>query len=180
MTLSQAVTRYVTHKQAIGMRFCRQARTLKSFCRENGEVDVDCLDPTVVLAFINGTGSVTLNARTKYHVLRGLYKFLIARGYTARDPLPRTAPKPSINFVPYIYSRDELKRLFLAAETCQSPDRLLEGRTLRTLLLLLYGTGLRLNEALSLTIRDVDLREQTLCVRESKFFKYAAVQAMHE
>jgi integrase/recombinase XerD len=171
MTLSQAVTRYVTHKQAIGMRFCRQARTLKSFCRENGEVDVDCLDPTVVLAFINGTGSVTLNARTKYHVLRGLYKFLIARGYTARDPLPRTAPKPSINFVPYIYSRDELKRLFLAAETCQSPDRLLEGRTLRTLLLLLYGTGLRLNEALSLTIRDVDLREQTLCVRESKFFK---------
>jgi integrase/recombinase XerD len=171
MTLSQAVTRYVTHKQTIGMRFCRQARTLKSFCRENGEVDVDRLDPKGVMAFITGTGPVTLNARTKYDVLRGLYKFLIARGHTTQNPLPRGAPKPSINFVPYIFTRDELKRLFLAAETCQSPQRLLEGQTLRTLLLLLYGTGLRLNEALSLTLGDVDLREKTLCVRESKFFK---------
>jgi len=171
MTLSQAVTRYVTHKQTIGMRFGRQARTLKSFCRQNGEVDIDRLDSKAVTAFITGTGPVTLNARTKYNVLRGLYKFLVARGCTANDPLPRAAPKPSINFVPYIFSRDELKRLFLAAETCQSPQRLLEGKTLRALLLVLYGAGLRLNEALSLTIEDVDLREKTLCVRESKFFK---------
>jgi integrase/recombinase XerD len=171
MTLSQAVTRYVTHKQTIGMRFCRQARTLKSFCRTNGEVDVDCLDPKDVMAFITGTGPVTLNARTKYDTLRGLYKFLIARGYATHNPLPRAAPKPSINFVPYIYSREELKRLFLVAESVQSPLRLLEGQTLRSLLLLLYGTGLRLNEALSLKLEDVDRTEKMLRVREGKFFK---------
>lgn len=171
MKLSQAVARYVAHRQALGTRFSRQARTLRSFSREHGEVDIDCLEPDRVQAFIIGSGPITLNARTKYDTLRGLYRFLVARGYTTHDPLPSTAPKPSVDFVPYIFSRDELKRLLMAADTCQSSHRLLEGATLRTLLLLLYGAALRLNEALSLTLADVDLTEKTLCIRDSKFYK---------
>jgi site-specific recombinase XerD len=153
------------------MRFCRQARTLKSFCREHGETDLDHVDRERVLAFITGSGPLTLSSRTKYDTLRGLYRFLLARSYTTQDPLPGAAPKPSISFVPHIFSRDELKRLLRAVDTCQSSRRLVEGTTLRTLLLLLYGAGLRLNEALSLTLADVDLRERTLHVRESKFYK---------
>ncbi len=171
MNLSDAVARYVAHRRSLGTRFDRQARTLKAFCREYGEMDPGRIDAERVLAFILGTGPVTLNARTKYDTLRGLYRFLLARGYTTSDPLPRTGPKPSIIFVPHIFSRDELKRLFGASVPCQSPNRLLEGRTLRTLLLLLYGAGLRLGEALSLTLADVDLEEKILRVRESKFYK---------
>ena len=43
--------------------------------------------------------------------------------------------------------------------------------TYRTLLLLLYGTGLRINEALSLTLADVDLPASLLIIRNTKFFK---------
>jgi len=39
------------------------------------------------------------------------------------------------------------------------------------LLLLLYGAGLRISEALQLTEFDVDLEERLLSVRKSKFFK---------
>jgi len=39
------------------------------------------------------------------------------------------------------------------------------------LLLLLYGTGLRLGEALALTVGEVDLRQAYLRIRETKFFK---------
>ena len=46
-----------------------------------------------------------------------------------------------------------------------SPD------TYRTLLLLLHGAGLRISEALGLTLADVDLDAGILCVRESKFYK---------
>ena len=47
----------------------------------------------------------------------------------------------------------------------------LEGTTLRTLLLMLYGAGLRIGEALSLTGADVDLNRDLLTIRQGKFFK---------
>jgi len=41
----------------------------------------------------------------------------------------------------------------------------------RTLLILLYGSGLRIGEALNLTLRDVDIIERIITVRDTKFFK---------
>jgi site-specific recombinase XerD len=43
------------------------------------------------------------------------------------------------------------------------------------LILLLYGAGLRLGEALSLSMGDVDLEQACLDVRETKFFKHRLV-----
>jgi site-specific recombinase XerD len=47
----------------------------------------------------------------------------------------------------------------------------MQPQTLRTLLLLLYGTGLRVGEALSLRFCDVNLAERLISVWDSKFFK---------
>lgn len=47
----------------------------------------------------------------------------------------------------------------------------LEPHTLRALLLLLYGAGLRISEALRLTLADVDLEQHLLTIRETKFYK---------
>ena len=42
---------------------------------------------------------------------------------------------------------------------------------MRSLLLLLYGTGMRIGEAISLKLQDVDLTERLLTVSDTKFFK---------
>ena len=47
----------------------------------------------------------------------------------------------------------------------------LEPYTIRTLIFLLYGTGLRIGEAIRLQHRDVDLNDAILTVRETKFYK---------
>lgn len=47
----------------------------------------------------------------------------------------------------------------------------LDADTLRTLLLLLYGAGLRFAEARRLAFDDVDLDDEVLTIRDSKFFK---------
>jgi len=64
-----------------------------------------------------------------------------------------------------------LQRLLDAAAAFKNPNSHLEANTLRALLLLLYGAGLRISEALSLTLADVDLPNSVLMIRESKFYK---------
>jgi integrase len=49
--------------------------------------------------------------------------------------------------------------------------RLLEPHTLQTLLLLLYGTGLRISEAVRLNLADFDLKAGVFTIRETKFYK---------
>jgi site-specific recombinase XerD len=51
----------------------------------------------------------------------------------------------------------------------------LQATTFRTLLLTLYGTGLRISEALSLTLADVNIVERLIVVRNTKFFKSRVV-----
>lgn len=171
MNLSHAVAHYVAHKQSMGMRFHTERRTLQSFCRHCGDVELAEVAPDQVRGFLAGTGPVTRFWQRKHEVLLGFYRFAIARGYVTHAPLPKTVPKPAQDFVPYIYSHAELRRLLAATVSCQNPRSLLEPLSCRTLLLLLYGTGLRISEALALTQADVDLDAGLLQVRDSKFYK---------
>jgi integrase/recombinase XerD len=47
----------------------------------------------------------------------------------------------------------------------------MEPRTFRAILLLLYGAALRVSEALSLNLADVDLEEAVIAIRDTKFYK---------
>ena len=171
MKLHEVTTQYVGYKQSMGMRFRTEARVLKSFCRMIGDIGIDQLEPDAVQAFLNGSGPVTRFWHRKYEVLCGFYRFAIARRYVGVSPLPRTVPKRPQPFVPHIFSRNELQRLLVAAESWQHRRANIESHTCRALLLMLYGAGLRISEALSLTLVDVDLASGILTIRESKFYK---------
>ena len=171
MRLSEAVAQYIAYKQSMGMRFHTETRTLRSFCRTVGDVALADIKADRVYAYIAGSGPVTRFWHRKHEALRGFYRFAIGRGYTDVSPLPKLVPKPPPAFVPYIYSRDELRRLLDAATICENPRSKLQPHTCRMLILLLYGAGLRISEALALTLADVDLAAAILTIRESKFYK---------
>ena len=84
---------------------------------------------------------------------------------------PTLVPKRPQPFVPYIYSREELLRLLEATSLCEHPRSKVRAYTYRTLILLLYGAGLRISEALTLTLNDVSLAPGVIQIRESKFYK---------
>ena len=171
MKLSEAVGQYVAHKQSMGMRFSTEQRTLKSFCRAMGDIAMADIAAGPVLAFIAGTGPVTRFWHRKREVLVGFYRFAIARGYCVVAPLPTNVPKPPQPFLPYIYSHEELRRLLDATSCCEHPLSKVQAYTYRALLLLLYGAGLRIGEALALTLNDVNLSIGLVQIRESKFYK---------
>ena len=170
MKLSTLTSQYVAYKQGIGMRFHTEAHTLQSFCRAMSDIAVADIAADRVHAYIAGVGPVTRFWHRKYEVLRGFYRFAIARGYATSAPLPKIIPKPP-QFVPYIFSHEELQRLLDASACCESPRSKLQPYTCRMLILLLYGAALRISEALSLTLADVDLPAGLLTIRKSKFYK---------
>ena len=157
MKLADAAANYVAHKQSMGMRFRTEARTLKSFCHAVGDVTMQGVSVDKMAAFLAGTGPITRFWERKHSVLRGFYRFAIGRGYVDHSPLPRNVPRPLQAFEPYIYSREELHRLLDAVIANDHPRNHIDPGTYRVLLLLLYGAGLRISEALALTMADVDL-----------------------
>jgi site-specific recombinase XerD len=170
MKLTALTAQYVSHKQSMGMRFHTEARTLRSFCRFMGDIAVAEVAADRMQAYIAGTGPVTRFWHRKHEVLRGFYRFAMARGYAASSPLPKIIPEPP-RFVPHIFSNDELQRLLDATACCESPRSKLQPYTCRMLILLLYGAGLRISEALSLRLTNVDLTGGVLTIGESKFYK---------
>ena len=68
-------------------------------------------------------------------------------------------------------SHDELRRLFGAIDISRQRPVQLDADTLRALLLVLYGAGLRFGEAQRLTLDDADLADAVLTIRNTKFYK---------
>ena len=171
MTLVEAVDSYVTLKRSLGAVFSVEMRILRSLVRTLGDIPVDAIDRRAVHAFCRGTGPPTRWWERKHQALRGFLSYLVTRGHLAASPLPEPAPRIPRSFEPYIYSRDELQRLLDATAILEDKRSPFEHTTFRTLLLVLYGAGLRPSEGLRLRCCDVDLDDRVLAIWDTKFFK---------
>jgi len=172
MKLNQLIAQYVAFRKSLGAKFEGNESVLHTFAHVMGDGrHVGVLKRREVAAFLNGRGPVTRHWHRKYIVLRGFFRYAVSRGYLSDSPLPTTVPKLPERYKPYIYSREELRRLLDGTTAAQTRRFHMEVYTFRTLLLLLYGAGLRVSEALSLNLQDVDLKEAVLVIRNTKFFK---------
>lgn len=171
MITSHVVDAYLAARRAQGVRLRSSARVLRQFARETGNPELSEVTPALVAAFLRGRGELSATWRTKRGLLVGLYRFAIARGYATVSPLPEQPPKLPPQQTPYVYTPDELQRLLDATTTLSTSLSRLQAATYRTLLLVLYGAGLRISEAIGLELHDVDLEQRILTVRDTKFYK---------
>ena len=169
MTLHHAVEQYVRVKRSLGFRFHAENVILTAFTKAMGKVSLSQVKPRAVRAYLDGKGPVTRHWHRKWETLRPFYRYAMARGLVRHSPLPAHAPKLDVTFTAHIYTHQELRALLQAITPERTGD--LAPPTVRALLLLLYGAGLRISEALNLEPQDVDLSERLLCIRQSKFFK---------
>ena len=172
MKLGDATREYVASKQATGMVFEAEAYVLRAFTEKLGpNIPIKKVTSDSVLDYLNGHGPITLFWHRKHDALSGFWRFAIQHGYTDRSPVPVRRPQKPTPFIPYIYTREELRRLLDGVTSYQKRWCKLEPITLRALLLLLYGAGLRTSEPIRLACSDVDLADSTLTIRVTKFYK---------
>lgn len=172
MNILKIISLYISHKRALGHQYHNEEAILKAFCKTAGNGTITAVEAESVLSFLSGSGGpLTETGLKKYRVLSGFYKFVMTRGYAIESPLPKNPPKSVSTFVPYIYSHEELKRLLNVIPAACGGRSPVDEKVFRAFFLLLYGTGMRMGEALALTLTDVDLRQALLHIRKTKFFK---------
>jgi integrase len=111
----------------------------------------------------------------RYYLLRRLCRFLVARRPQTFVPgeslRARRRPAPP----PHIYTREEIRALLDGALRLRDWERThpcpIRSKTMHMILVLLVTTGLRISEALRLTLADVDLDEGVLSIHQTKFRK---------
>jgi integrase len=123
-----------------------------------------------VETFLGKIRPVTITWHHKFRRLRSFFNYAVSRGYLAVAPLPTAIPRQPPPFVPYIFTHEDLRHLLQAIDSDRRKS-CLDPVTIRTLILLLYGAGLRLREATNLTRADVDLNRSVLTIRNAKFGK---------
>lgn len=100
--------------------------------------------------------------------IREFARFQAAIGKMTFIPDERYSVK-HVQYVPYILSDDEMKRLFHAFDTL-TPYFEAPGREIivPVLFRMMYCCGMRPSEPLNLRCEDVDLQNGNVCIRESK------------
>ena len=171
MMLTTVIDAYVAKQRSLGMRFESGDVVLRRFCRAIGNRDIGEVTTQALKEFLQGSGPLSATWVLRYRTLSGLYRFAISRGYATFSPLPTVLPKLPPPQTPYVYSKEELGRLLDATSILRVRNSHDVPAMYRTLLLLLYGSGMRIGEALRLTLRDVDVVEQVITINDTKFFK---------
>ena len=171
MTLVTAIQAYVALKRSLGAVFTAQEAILRALGRTLGDIALEAISAEACSTFCRGTGLPTRFWENKHQTLRGFFNYLLSRGHLAASPLQEPGPRAQRSFQPYIYSHEELQRLLDATDTLTSTRFPLQPLTYRTLILALYGAGLRAREGLRLRCCDVDLSQRLLSIWDTKFFK---------
>jgi integrase len=155
-----------------GYTYNHQSDLLRRFDRYLCERTYRCpwLEHTLVDDYlVQFSGATAYSQSTMLSVIRGYSRFLHLRypqSYVLPMPLIR-AKRPSRV---YLYSSEEVSALIQAASDLGPPGAI-GPCTVKTVIGLLYVSGLRISEALALNVEDLDVPERVLFVRKGKFGK---------
>lgn len=170
-TLSRELDRYLTIRRSLGYDLGTTERVLRKFIAFAEQEDAEYISTALFLRWQEAFGSA--NQQTWAGRL-GIVR-LLAQWLHCIDPRHEVPPQGLIPIRyrrarPYIYSNEEIRRIVEVAAELPSTYGL-RALTSSTLFGLIAVTGLRINEALSLDVADVDLEAGLLTVRRGKLGK---------
>ena len=161
----------IEFKQALGYKYNEQIRLLKKFdqfCLEQFPEETTVTKPMMDIWGTLNPPECPGTLRNRVTVISHLAKYMASLGKNAYIyPTSECPEEPK--YVPYIFSEEELQRLFRQIDCCHySPEVPNRHLIMPVLFRILYCCGLRLGEVRRLERTDVDLISGVLLVRDSK------------
>jgi integrase/recombinase XerD len=169
MTLEEGINLYVQRKQALGVSFTTAHKTYRSFLRTVGNLSISQIKVHHVSQFLDRPQTSSAAFRTKHGLLRRFFEYWLARGAAVELPMPVNRPAQRSNFLPYIYTREELRKLVRLAPFSKHPNDKIHHKTVRATLLTLYATGATVSEVTRLINEDVDIQNGSIKFASSRY-----------
>jgi len=163
---------FIDEKRLLGCRYTEEERLAHKF--DDISIEYDCSDglsPELVNVFIKyqpNWQATTQKRRISF--LQNFGSYLINHDIQAFLPGYDALRRATVNFKPYIFSHEEINGLFHLSDQIH-PNCRQSHIFYPVLFRVLYGTGMRISEALRLTMSDVDLTENLIRVVDPKNHK---------
>lgn len=160
---------FIEEKRLLGCRYLEEERL--SFTFDQLSLKFDCSEgfsADLAHAFTEyqpNWQATTQKRRISF--IQNFGEYLLRHDISVFRPGYTVMRKMQPEFKPYIFSHSEIEQLFSMSDTIH-PNCRNSHVFYPVLFRVLYGTGMRISEALALTMEDVDLREQTLRIVNPK------------
>ncbi len=130
------------------------------------------LSEEIILAWVRTLGGKSKTVQLKVLTVRNFVRYL--NGMGGRSFLP-DVPKVKSDYIPYIYSDEELLLLIHYADNLEpkAPKACCAylSAMIPMILRILYGCGTRTGETMTLRRNDIDFKARTIFLRETKYSK---------
>ncbi len=162
------LNRYIGYKRSFGFKF-REEYALKlidDFFYDIGSKEIGITRAEAEEYCHKHPNESEANHASRVGCIHRFSKFLVDAGYASF--IPRNI-KFSSTFTPKIFTRDEMIRIFAATDNLKCPKGSnYHHKAMPVIVRLLYATGMRAGEVVSLMVGDVNLGEGTILIREPK------------
>lgn len=167
--LRHALVDYLAVRRTLGYKLDKPAGLLDQFLAYVEQHGEEHLRVDTMLAWARlPDGADWSWASYRLSVVRTFAVHVHAIDPVSEVPAADLLPWRRCRATPFLYSDEELSRLFTATEMLRTPHRV---ATFRTLIGLLAVTGMRVGEALALDRDDLDAVDHVLTIRLTKFGK---------
>lgn len=178
-TLRESLRDYLEMRRALGYKLRTPGASLVAFVGFMDEAQHEYITVDVAKSWAELPTSVhPAQWERRLSYVRSFARYCVAMDPRTEVPPQRVFPSAYTRPTPFLFTNEDIRCLLHAAMQLQGGSGFF-GLTICCLLGLLSVTGLRISEALGLTMDDVDLAAGTLLVRSSKFGKSRLVP-LHE
>ena len=185
MKTYDVIEQYIVYRQSLGEKCITTAFILRQYYNYVGkDFEFSEITEKINLDYLYGEKKeITPGWFGKHSALKGLFQWAYPRLFISTIPLPENLPKRPAYNPSYVYTHEELKRMFFVAEnlsSCKKSVCTLYARCLSTFLKLTYVLGLRSHETIALKLKDLDFEQNFVSINESKFYKSRRVPFNHQ
>ena len=173
-SLSDMMVSFLNEKRMTGYKYANQEKILvrfDSYFDRNGYTGIR-ITKSMVDDFVYSSLEQPSTHYLKERLLRDFALFLVRHGYQEVYVAQiKSAPIKKCSHIPYIFTEEEMRHIFTAVDAWE--DSFYTNRHLidPVLFRLLYGTGMRVSEALNLMVKDFNRNNGVLTVYQAKNYK---------
>ena len=172
---AETISSYLDLHKALGEKTVASGNTLRQFDRYCCEQGIR--EPLLTSSLVSEWLETKAHEKASTHgsrisVMNCFRNYLLSKGFEVEwKPAPGFTHS-SQRYAPYIYTREEIAKILENADSLPQPSKGSQFHIVfPAVIRVLYGCGLRVSEALSLRVKDVDLKNGFLTIRNTKFDK---------